>query len=64
MAIRKNITRLLLLALLLMHTHNNTDSNKLVIFSGTVLYYGNTYIICHPCLEVQCKNRWVVLITE
>ena len=35
----KNITRLLPLALLLvLHTHNNTDSNKLV-------YYGDTYIV-------------------
>ena len=37
---RKNITRLLLLALLLMlRTRNNTDGNKLVIFSGIALYY-------------------------
>ena len=41
----KNITHLLPLALLLMlHTHNNTDGNKLVIFSGIALYYGDTYI--------------------
>ena len=32
---QKNITRLLLLALLLMlHTRNNTDSNTLMLFSG------------------------------
>ena len=37
----KNITRLLPLALLLMLcTHNNTDGNKLVIFSSMALYYG------------------------
>ena len=43
----KNITHLLLLALLLMlRTRNNTDGNKLVIFSGIALYYGDTYIIC------------------
>ena len=42
----KNITRLLLLALLLvLRTHNNTDGNKLVIFSGIALYYGDTYIV-------------------
>ena len=42
----KNITRLLPLALLLMlHTRNNTDGNKLVIFSGIALYYGDTYIL-------------------
>ena len=41
----KNITRLLLLALLLMlHTCNNTHGNKLVIFSGIALYYGDNYI--------------------
>ena len=27
------------------HTRNNTDSNKLVIFSGIALYYGDTNII-------------------
>ena len=43
---KKNITRLLLLALLLMLcTRNNTDSNKLVIFSGIASYYGDNYII-------------------
>ena len=41
---RKNITRLLPLALLLvLRTCNNTDGNKLVIFSGIALYYGDTY---------------------
>ena len=39
----KTITHLLLLALLLvLCTRNNTDGNKLVIFS---LYYGDNYII-------------------
>ena len=33
------------LALLLMlHTCNNTEGNKLVIFSSIALYYGDTYI--------------------
>ena len=42
----KNITRLLLLALLLvLRTRNNTDGNKLVIFSGIALYYGDNYIL-------------------
>ena len=37
-----NITRLLPLALLLvLRTPNNTDGNKLVIFSGIALYYGD-----------------------
>ena len=46
---KKNITHLLLLALLLMlQTRNNTDANKLVIFSSTALYYDDTYIIS-PC---------------
>ena len=26
-------------------THNNTDGNKLVIFSGIALYYGDTCIL-------------------
>ena len=25
--------------------HNNTDGNKLVIFSGIAFYYGDTYIV-------------------
>ena len=42
----KNITHLLPLALLLvLHTRNNTDGNKLVIFSSIALYYGDNYII-------------------
>ena len=37
------ITDLLLLALLLvLHTHKNTDGNKLVTFSSVALYYGDT----------------------
>ena len=31
--------------LLMLHTHNNTDGNKLVIFSGIASYYGDNYII-------------------
>ena len=43
---RKNVTRLLPLALLLvLHTRSNTDGNKLVIFSSIALYYGDTYIL-------------------
>ena len=39
-------TRLLPLALLLvLRTRNNTDGNKLVIFSGIALYYGDNYIL-------------------
>ena len=42
----KNITHLLPLALLLMlRTCNNTDGNKLAIFSGIALYYGDNYIL-------------------
>ena len=42
----KNITRLLPLALLLrLRTRNNTDGNKLMIFSGNTLYYGDSYIL-------------------
>ena len=28
-----------------MYTRNNTDGNKLVIFSGIALYFGDNYII-------------------
>ena len=42
----RNITHFLPLALLLMLcTRNNTDGNKLVIFSGIASYYGDNYII-------------------
>ena len=41
-----SLVNLLPLALLhVLHTHNNTDSNKLVIFSGIASYYGDTYIV-------------------
>ena len=55
---QKNITRLLPLALLLvLRTRNKTDGNKLVIFFGIALYYGDTCIIfpLHPCLH---RNRY------
>ena len=42
----KNVTSLLPFAMLLMlRTRNNTDGNKLVIFSGIASYYGDNYII-------------------
>ena len=31
--------------LLVLRTHNNTDGNKLVIFSSISLYYGDTHIL-------------------
>ena len=41
-----NSPQLLRLALLLMlDTRNNTDGDKLVIFSGMALYYGDTNIV-------------------
>ena len=40
------MTRLLPLALLLvLRTRNNTDGNKLVIFSGIASYYGDNYLV-------------------
>ena len=52
----KNITRLLPLALLLvLCTRNNTDGNKLVIFSGIASYYGDNYIIA-TCS--QSNSAW------
>ena len=47
-----HVTRLLPLGLLLvLCTRNNTNGNKLVIFSGIALYYGDTYItsLCLKC---------------
>ena len=42
----KNITHLLPLALLLvLRTHNNTEGNKLVVFSGIDLYHGDTRLL-------------------
>ena len=42
----KNITHVLPLALLLvLCTRNNTDGNKLVIFSGIAWCYGDNYIV-------------------
>ena len=41
----RKITCLLLLALLpMLHSHNNTDRNKLMMFFGITLYYGDTHI--------------------
>ena len=49
----KNITCLLLLALLLvLCTRNNIDGNKLLIFSGIALYYGDTYM-WQSCVEIE-----------
>ena len=50
----KNITCLLPLTLLFMlRTCNNTDGNKLVIFSRIALYNGDIYIVSSlwPCME-------------
>ena len=53
---RKNIIYLLLLALLLvLHIHNNTDGNKLVIFSDIALYGGDTYE-CRTCETPRPKK--------
>ena len=43
---KMSLDNLLLLALLLvLHTHNDTDSNKHVILSGIALYCGDNYIL-------------------
>ena len=43
----KNLTHLLPLTLLLvLHTGNNTDGNKLVIFSGIAWFCGDVVILC------------------
>ena len=55
----KNITRLLPLALLLvLRTRNNTDGNKLVIFSGIASYYGDYYLLQYSYfLLLRVDNR-------
>ena len=40
----------------MLRTRNNTDGNKLVIFSGIALYYGDTYIILRRVVDsVSCN---------
>jgi len=43
--------------LLVLCTRNNTDGNKLVIFSGIASYYGDNYIVSllayHPFTSFQ-----------
>ena len=59
---KKKITRLLLLALLLvLHTCNNTDGNKLVIFSGSALYYGDNYIVMNESATHSCSKMMPML---
>jgi len=53
----KNITSLLPSVLLLMlRTCNNTDGNKLVIFSGIASYYGDNYILYHTSNSRKCME--------
>ena len=62
----ENITRLLPLALLLvLHTRNNTDGNKLVIFSGIALYYGDNYILLYTkyCYMLFSRKHQQTLLT-
>ena len=58
--ILKNTTGLLLLTLLLvLHSHNNTDSNKLSMFSGIAWNYGDTCIktrVVQCCLQMSQNN--------
>ena len=57
----KNITRLLLLAfLLLLSTRNNTNGNKLVIFASIAFNYVDTYKVTKYD-EVLCTSKIVVL---
>ena len=60
---RKNITRLLPLALLLvLRTRNNTDGNKLVIFSGIASYYGDNYIVHFDTAKFHFQHNWSDII--
>ena len=54
--------QLLLALLLVLCTHNNTDRNKFVIFSGIALYYGDTYILSNTlCVMIVDMFGWYVL---
>jgi len=48
--------------LLVLHTRNNTDGNKLVIFSGIASYYGDNYILSpigYSLYFVQSENKTI-----
>ena len=61
---RKNITRLLPLALLLvLRTRNNTDGDKLVIFSGIGLYYGDNYTLFCSVFRVHQRIWCTIALT-
>ena len=47
----------------LLHTCNN-DDNKLVIFSGIALYYGDTYTFAGFSLELCFQQVHDVLLSE
>ena len=38
----------------MLRTRNNTDDNKLVIFSGIASYYGDNYIVLTETHSVLC----------
>ena len=41
----------------MLRTRNNTDGNKLVIFSGIALYYGDNYITrLLPCFVLELNE--------
>ena len=46
-----------------MRTHNNTDGNKLVIFSGIALYYGDNGLSYEPSISshIQTQHTWLVV---
>ena len=46
----------------MLHTLNNTDGNKLVIFSGIALYYGDNYIVrCSVVVMVVVNCNYAVM---
>ena len=44
-----------LAVLLMLHTHNNTDSYKLGIFFGIALYCGGNYVVNHILIDFMCS---------
>ena len=47
----------------MLRTHNNTDGNKLVIFSGIALYYGDNYMYIIICGSPRWKVDIILVIT-
>ena len=45
----------------MLHTRNNTDGNKLVIFSGIASYYGDNYILYSTVHRMKYLESDIIL---